>query len=81
MSAPSVSFVVPVHDGAPYLAECLASILGQTVAPLEVLVVDDGSMDRSGDIARSFGRPVRVPAPASRRPSERTQPRRGRGAG
>ena len=58
-SAPSVSFIVPVHDGAPYLAECLASILGQTVAPLEVLVVDDGSTDRSGDIARSVGRPVR----------------------
>jgi len=58
-SAPTVSFIVPVHNGAPYLADCLASILAQTVAPLEVLVVDDGSTDESGDIARSFGRPVR----------------------
>ena len=58
-SAPTVSFVVPVHNGVPYLAECLASILAQTVAPLEVLVVDDGSTDQSGDIARSLGDPVR----------------------
>ena len=58
-SVPTVSVVVPVHDGAAYLAECLASILEQTVAPLEVVVVDDGSTDRSGDIARSFGEPVR----------------------
>jgi glycosyltransferase involved in cell wall biosynthesis len=54
-----VSFIVPVHDGAPYLAECLGSIVAQTVTPLEVLVVDDGSTDRSAAIAGSFGEPVR----------------------
>ena len=54
-----VSFVVPVHDGARYLAECLQSILSQTAPPLEVIVVDDGSTDESADIARSFGPPVR----------------------
>ena len=54
-----VSFVVPVHDGARYLAACLASILSQTVSPVEVIVVDDGSTDESADIAQSFGPPVR----------------------
>ncbi len=58
-SAPTVSFIVPVHDGARYLGACLASIRAQTVPPLEVLVIDDGSTDESGDVARSFGDPVR----------------------
>jgi glycosyltransferase involved in cell wall biosynthesis len=54
-----VSFVVPVRDGARYLGECLASIRAQTVAPLEVLVIDDGSSDDSAEVARSFGGAVR----------------------
>ncbi len=57
-SAPEVSFVVPVHNGANYLAECLQSILAQTVPALEVLVVDDGSTDASAEMAMSFGAPV-----------------------
>jgi glycosyltransferase involved in cell wall biosynthesis len=54
----TVSFVVPVRDGAAYLAECLQSILAQTVSPLEVLVVDDGSTDASAAIASACGAPV-----------------------
>jgi glycosyltransferase involved in cell wall biosynthesis len=57
--APTVSFIVPVHDGARYLGECLASIRAQTIPPVEVLVIDDGSTDASGDVARAFGGPVR----------------------
>lgn len=59
LASPSVTFVVPVHDGARYLGECLTSILAQTVVPFEVVVVDDGSVDGSGDIARAFDPPVR----------------------
>jgi glycosyltransferase involved in cell wall biosynthesis len=59
-STAHVSVVVPVHDGAQYLAEALASVLEQTLAPFEVIVVDDGSTDASASIAASFGRPVRV---------------------
>jgi glycosyltransferase involved in cell wall biosynthesis len=55
---PTVSFVVPVHNGAVYLGECLQSILAQTVPPLEVLVVDDGSTDASAEIASACGAPV-----------------------
>ena len=55
----SVSFVVPVRDGAAYLGECLESIVAQTVPPLEVVVVDDGSQDESAAIAGAFGSPVR----------------------
>lgn len=57
--ASTVSFIVPVRDGARYLGECLASICAQSVRPLEVLVIDDGSTDESSDVARAFGDPVR----------------------
>jgi glycosyltransferase involved in cell wall biosynthesis len=55
----AVSFVIPVRDGAKYLAECIQSVLRQTVQPYEVIVVDDGSEDHSADIADSFGAAVR----------------------
>ena len=46
--------VVPVHDGRRFLPAALASIAAQTLAPLEILVVDDGSTDGSGEIAGGF---------------------------
>jgi len=55
-----ISCIVPVHNGARHLAESLRSVLEQTLTPLEVLVVDDGSTDGSGDLAEAFGDPVRV---------------------
>jgi glycosyltransferase involved in cell wall biosynthesis len=60
LSQASVSVIVPCRDAEPWLAEALDSALRQSAAPLEVLVVDDRSRDRSAAIARSFGRPVRV---------------------
>lgn len=55
-----VSVVVPVYEGERFLEEALRSVVDQDPAPAEVIVIDDGSTDRSGDIARSFGDPVRV---------------------
>lgn len=54
MTAP-VAVIVPVRDCAAYLGEALASIAAQTVPPAEVVVVDDGSTDGSGDVARAAG--------------------------
>lgn len=56
---PLVSVVIPAYNGADYIGETIASILAQDWRPLEVLVVDDGSTDRTAEIARSFGEPVR----------------------
>ncbi len=54
-----VSVIVPVRDGERYLAEALRSIAGQSPAPAEVIVVDDGSTDGTARVAAEFGAPVR----------------------
>src|SRR4051794_14096920 len=51
---PLVSVLVPVYQGERYLAEALDSIFAQDWEPLEVIVVDDGSTDRSAEIAQSY---------------------------
>jgi glycosyltransferase involved in cell wall biosynthesis len=45
---------MPVYDAEEFLAEALESVFAQDYSPLEVLVVNDGSRDRSAEIARSF---------------------------
>ena len=49
-----VSTIVPVYNGERYLREALESVFAQTQRVGEVIVVDDGSTDRSGEIARAF---------------------------
>jgi CDP-glycerol glycerophosphotransferase (TagB/SpsB family) len=51
---PTLSVVVPIFDTGPRLHRCLASLAGQAVEGLEVILVDDGSRDGSLDIARMF---------------------------
>ncbi len=53
-SAPPVSAIVPCFNAERFLAATLASVCGQTYAALEILVVDDGSRDRTAEIAREF---------------------------
>jgi glycosyltransferase involved in cell wall biosynthesis len=50
---PLISVVVPVHNTEPYLAQALESIRAQTYTRWELIVVDDGSTDRSVSVARS----------------------------
>src|SRR5262249_61305957 len=47
---PRVSVLLPVRDAAPWLASSLASLARQTLADHEVIAIDDGSRDGSGDI-------------------------------
>lgn len=51
---PKVSIIVPVFNGAPYLAECLDSILAQTADDFEVVCIDDGSTDGTPEILASY---------------------------
>lgn len=51
---PLISVIIPVYNYARYLGEAVQSVLSQTYQHLEVIVVDDGSTDQSGEVARSF---------------------------
>lgn len=51
---PLVSVIIPVYNGERYLATTLQSVLAQDYRPFEVLVIDDGSEDRSAEIVRGF---------------------------
>ena len=53
-SRPVVSVVVPVYDVAGYLPACLDSILASRHRNLDVVVVDDGSTDDSGEVADAY---------------------------
>lgn len=50
----ALSVVVPVYNVAPFLARCLDSLLAQTYANFEVILVDDGSTDESGTICDAY---------------------------
>jgi glycosyltransferase involved in cell wall biosynthesis len=56
----SISVLVVVRDGERYLGQALHSAVAQSVAPLEVIVIDDGSRDATPRLAAGFGEPVRV---------------------
>lgn len=45
-----ISVVIPVYNVKKYVKQAVDSILAQSVAPYEVIIVDDGSTDGSGDL-------------------------------
>lgn len=55
---PLVSIVVPVYNGERYIDDCMKRLLEQTYAPLEILLVDDGSGDGSGGICDRYAAAV-----------------------
>jgi glycosyltransferase involved in cell wall biosynthesis len=60
-TAPSVSVVIPTHDRRDLAMHAIRSVLRQRDVDLEVIVVDDGSRDGTGDVVRSLSDPaVRV---------------------
>ena len=58
-----ISIIVPVYNALPYLDQCIRSILGQTFRNIEIILVDDGSTDGSGqlcDLFQQMDRRIRV---------------------
>ena len=50
----SISVIITAYNREAYLAEAIESVLAQTRPAAEIIVVDDGSTDRTGEIARSY---------------------------
>jgi GT2 family glycosyltransferase/predicted O-methyltransferase YrrM len=53
---PRVSVILPVYDGEPFLTDAMESMLAQTFRDFELIAIDDGSRDASGDILDRFAR-------------------------
>ena len=53
---PQISVIVPVYKAEKYLHRCVDSILAQTFTDFEVLLIDDGSPDRSGEICDEYAK-------------------------
>lgn len=53
---PKVSVIVAVYNVAPFLSKCIASLKNQTLKDFEVILVDDGSTDNSGEICDTCAR-------------------------
>jgi glycosyltransferase involved in cell wall biosynthesis len=57
---PLVTAIVPVYNGSAFLKETIGSILNQTYPNVEIVAVDDGSLDNSRDIIASYGNDIRL---------------------
>lgn len=61
MEEPKISVIVPVYKAENYLHRCVDSLLAQTFTDFEIILVDDGSPDRSGEICDEYaGKDKRV---------------------
>lgn len=60
MKPPKISVIIPAYNAEPYIAQAIESCLQQTVPPDEIVVVDDGSSDRTFEIAQRFPLPVKA---------------------
>lgn len=49
-----ISVVIPLYNNKTYIEECIESVIGQTLQPQEIIVVDDGSVDGGGDLAAKY---------------------------
>lgn len=60
MHAPTVTTIIPTCNRAHFLGETLDSVLGQTVPPAQVIVVNDGSTDRTPELLRHYAGRIEV---------------------
>ena len=51
-----ISVIVPVYNAAPYLDQCIESIVKQTYTDWECILINDGSTDKSGEICDKWGK-------------------------
>lgn len=54
MDKPTVSIIIPVYKVEKYIRTCIESVLSQTYTDWEMILVDDGSPDRCGEICDEY---------------------------
>lgn len=54
MRKPEVAVIIPVYNTERYLSRCVDSVIAQTLENIEIILVDDGSSDNSGQIADAY---------------------------
>lgn len=54
--SPIVTVIVPIYNAEKYLCDCVDSILIQTFSDFELLLIDDGSTDTSGQICDEYAK-------------------------
>ncbi|MCY8472176.1 glycosyltransferase [Bacillus halotolerans] len=53
---PLVSIIVPMYKVEPFIEECINSLLAQTLTDIEIILVNDGTPDRSGEMAEAYAK-------------------------
>ena len=56
---PLISIVIPVYNGEKYVSEAIDSALAQTYENIEIIVVNDGSIDRTEEICMQYGNKIK----------------------
>ena len=53
---PRISVIIPVFNVACFLKQCIVSVINQTISDLQIILIDDGSTDTSGEICEEFAK-------------------------
>ena len=51
-----ISIIVPIYNAEPYLAKCIESLINQDYEALQIILVNDGSTDKSMSIAQEYAK-------------------------
>lgn len=55
---PLVSVIIPCYNSEQWITECLNSVCKQTYGSLEIIVIDDGSDDKTAEIIKAIENPI-----------------------
>jgi glycosyltransferase involved in cell wall biosynthesis len=66
---PTVAVVIPTYNGAAFIEDAIASVFAQSLAPAELIIVDDASRDGTAEIAERITRNSPIPVRVSRLPT------------